>query len=598
MQQDHLCFKLVIIGLLTFFLGSTTSTVKAASDYLLIDSTGPFLTQPQTGIINWSKIPFAYFELNSQLDMQKTAQATEDFKTWLELVDSWQIDGITLDDLAHATNHPFYTSSLQTKLSAYQMWYEQLMDLAQQKEIDVFLTSDVLFNNQQILEVTKGDFEQQAQLLEATIEQAFIRYPSLDGIVLRIGEPDGNDVRGDFASQLLVTNPSELRALITQLEPLFQKYDKRLIVRTWAVGAFDIGDINWNLETFNQVFLGLDSERVWASTKFGASDFFRYLPLSDIVRHSQTPILVELQPKAEYETLAGLPSFWGFLWPELIEQAKQNPNVVGFSLWVHTGGWSRRQPLPFFDTSSFWVELNTLTAIEYLRHPRPMDQILMEICDRKVTCSEPEALLRQAHLVDQAISQGLYVEEFARKSLFFRRAMLPPLLWVYWDTIQINSVMTALFTRTVTDPELAIRQAEQAQQLLSEAASLSKKTGDTTNYEFAVDTMKLLTLSRVVLLSPQDIEAQQQLKREYAWYHQQYPSGYELQLEDSSRWTNQLINLTVPILVRPVASYRKIDEFMISKPISYLFRLVLTLGLGSVSGVGVDRAADLRTLFL
>ena len=61
---------------------------------------------------------------------------------------------------------------------------------------------------------------------------------------MRIGESDRLDVRGDtdFKSELHIKTPAQANRLLRTLLPVFEKHQRRLILRTWTVGAYRVGD--------------------------------------------------------------------------------------------------------------------------------------------------------------------------------------------------------------------------------------------------------------------------------------------------------------------------------------------------------------------
>ena len=75
----------------------------------------------------------------------------------------------------------------------------------------------------------------------------------------------------------MIQKPAQARQLLLYLLPTCEKHSRRLIFRTWTVGAYRIGDLMWHRGTFTSVFDGLKSPSLVISMKYGESDFFRYL---------------------------------------------------------------------------------------------------------------------------------------------------------------------------------------------------------------------------------------------------------------------------------------------------------------------------------
>ena len=123
----------------------------------------------------------------------------------------------------------------------------------------------------------------------------------MDGLILRIGESDGLDVSGDFKSELHFRSAGEVNDALLQILPVFEKHRRRLIFRTWTVGAYRVGDLMWHRKTFARVLKDIDSPWFVVAIKYGESDFFRYLPLNRNFFRTRLQKLVELQAKREYE---------------------------------------------------------------------------------------------------------------------------------------------------------------------------------------------------------------------------------------------------------------------------------------------------------
>ena len=65
------------------------------------------------------------------------------------------------------------------------------------------------------------------------------------GIILRIGESDGTDVRDPLRSHLHLRNSKQTHRFLRDLLPLFENRQRLLVFRTWTVGAHRIGDLIW-----------------------------------------------------------------------------------------------------------------------------------------------------------------------------------------------------------------------------------------------------------------------------------------------------------------------------------------------------------------
>src|SRR5690606_37781947 len=105
-------------------------------------------------------------------------------------------------------------------------------------------------------------------------------FPQLDGLIMRIGESDGNDVKDPIRTRLHLRDAVETNRFLKSLLPVFETRGKTLILRTWTVGAHKIGDLIWHRDTLAATLDGIGSPSFIVSMKHGESDFFRYLPLN------------------------------------------------------------------------------------------------------------------------------------------------------------------------------------------------------------------------------------------------------------------------------------------------------------------------------
>ena len=143
---------------------------------------------------------------------------------------------------------------------------------------------------------------------------------------------------GTFKSRLVVHTPGQCRRFLKRVLPTFEKYDKTLIVRTWTLGAFPVGDLMWNRKTFDEVFGRIYSDNLIVSHKYGETDFFRYLNMNPLFFDSPVRQIMELQSRREYEGFGEFPSFVGHDYERYARYLSTCENVVGISVWCQTGG--------------------------------------------------------------------------------------------------------------------------------------------------------------------------------------------------------------------------------------------------------------------
>ena len=101
------------------------------------------------------------------------------------------------------------------------------------------------------------------------------------------------------------------------------------------------------------------------------------------------------------------------------------------------------------------------------------------------------------------IRELLYIEEFARQKLFFRRVRIPPLLHVYWDSLFINQPVRRVLSQFILDPDEAIRAGEAAFTHFDRMLALARQIDlPEEDLFFMRDTFALILLARQLLPSP------------------------------------------------------------------------------------------------
>lgn len=507
------------------------STTSVKPNLLLIDGIGPFFRHHKPKRINWSKIPFAEIETEAGLKPECLASIPEDFRTFVRRAKQLGYNGVTLDDVAHLVPCKNYPAPLQSKIEAYRELYRTLFDIAQQEGLHVYITMDVMFYNETLKRLLGGSLKKTIVWLREALVHLFADFPAIAGIVMRFGETDGLDVNGDFQSRLLLKRPGQARAFLKQLLPMFEQQQRLLIFRTWSVGAYQIGDLIWNEQTFHAVFESIDSPALVISMKYGESDFFRYLPLNRLFFVSDHQKIVEFQARREYEGFGAYPSFIGWDSEQYLNQLKHANNVVGASVWCQTGGWGKLRQLTFLRNSSPWVELNTFVLAK-LWHGASCQEAIHTYVAEELPHVPPHAMLEFLQLSDEVIKELLYVRELAERQLFFRRLRLPPQLFIFWDRVIVDESMKEVLGHLVEDRQDAIQEANLALVKLRKMQQLANEHGIPTNgLEFQLATFEILAAVRAYFFDPDNADAATQLTTLKRDYKKRYKRSYSIRLD-------------------------------------------------------------------
>ena len=248
----------------------------------IIDGIGPFFRSNGRKEINWSKIDFSDLDVSGLIAPEQLEQIEQDFRLFAQRAAAIGYNAITLDDLAHLTPNPLYPKELHQKIEQYRALYRTLFQIAREAGLKIFITTDLMFFNPTIEQETQNNRKKIQMFAVESCRTFFRDFPDAAGIIFRIGESDGVDVRGDFQSRIILKTPAQARQMLKNLLPVFEQHGKLLIFRTWTVGVSKLGDLIWNRDTFHRLFDELHSPNLIVSMKYGESDFFRYLPLNKL----------------------------------------------------------------------------------------------------------------------------------------------------------------------------------------------------------------------------------------------------------------------------------------------------------------------------
>lgn len=429
-------------------------------ELFLIDAIGPFFRGYEKGRINWSKIPFTHLQTSGEEAGAQWAVIEEDMRHLAREVAELGYNAVTLDDLAHLATHPLHEQETAERIAFFREKFARIFDiLCEEFGLKVFLTSDIIPLTPAIEKEIGGNTDALGDYYISLVTQTLDDFPQLSGLILRIGESDGNDVKDPIRTRLHLRNPTETNRLMRKLLPHFDSRGKKLILRTWTVGAHHIGDLIWHRGTLAETLEGLDSPNFIVSMKHGESDFFRHIPLNKaFFQGVKQAKIIELQARREYEGAGEYPSFIGRACEAFARKLAGAENMVGMSVWCQTGGWHRFRRLAFLPGNrnpDIWIRLNVAVAIHVFKYGKSVEQAVADTVGTERSAATLE-LLRHA---DTLILQLLYIEDFARQKLFFRRVRIPPLLNVYWDCLFINHAVSKTLRHFVPDPEQALRSA-------------------------------------------------------------------------------------------------------------------------------------------
>jgi len=538
--------------------------------YQIIDAIGPFvLDVPKDTTINWSKVPFAQIEHGGRLSAATRAQILSRFDTYLAKVQPQGYDTLSIDDLAHMIVFEWYSPKLQNLLSDYNLLYCDIVALAQSYGMAVLVNTDYIFWNDEIQTHLESSGMTAAELLDEACELLTRQVPGVAGVILRIGESDGRDIRDTFVSKLALRTPRAANKLLKHILPRFEHHTMTLIVRTWTVGVYQIGDLIWNTDTYDDVFGDIDSDALVVSMKYGDTDFMRYLELNPLFRHGHHRKIIELQARREWEGMGMLPSFVGWQYGEYLKQLRDVKELVGIHVWCQTGGWAKSSwdNVTYLQQSSLWVELNTEVVARMYRDGISVEAATEQFCTAR-DLGDSTVFLQLLRSSDGAITRGLYVAAIARQKLYFRRTRLPTLLWLTWDKVDISPVTLRLLRLLIHNDESVLLDAKQAYSLASSAVRdaqlLNFDAGARRSLEVLQETLRLALSVKTSLVSQRSNIDAKALDAAVERYRRICPDGYTItQVALPRKYQRFPIGFLARRLLRADSSYRKRDKLLL-----------------------------------
>jgi hypothetical protein len=539
-------------------------------DLFIIDAAGPFFKKYKNPVINWSKIPYEHFEQK----LNRFQDVLLDFEKYIKRISKEGYNAISLDDLCHLVSFDFYPKEIIHKINNHRKYFHKFFLIAKKYNLKVFLTSDIMFYNKYIHNKVKKNDNKIILLLKNALTDIFSTYKEIDGIIFRIGESDGIDVRSFFRSKIIIKNPGQANNYIKRLLPVFDSFGKTMIFRTWTLGIYKIGDLIWNPKTFLKVFKNINNPNFIISLKYGKADFFRYLELNDLFNKTNHKKIIELQTRREYEGFGEYPSFVGFDYETYYNQLKGNNNVVGIHVWCQTGGWSVNKNLTFLKKSSFWNELNTKVTINIFKKGNSCEKALKEILNYRFNKEKNILFIDFLKKSDFVIKNLLYDPFFYKKELYFNRIKIPTNPHVYWENVIVNKFTFELYNCSVGEKEKSIELGFYALKMIKEMREISKKIGLCYDFRFHYKTFKIFFHLRKLIYTYGTNETEVRLL--ISNYKIEFPSGYKFHVTNQIT-KNSYIRFFIKVFFRKGQKYRLFDKLFFNIFTKKIFFLILKI---------------------
>lgn len=568
----------------------------------LIDGIGPFFVRYQKRRMNWSKIPFDFFSRQPENFSALFAEVAANMDVFAARVREEGYNSISLDDVAHLAPDRWIEPEVNRLIEMYRREYRRLFAICTKHGLSIYLTMDILSLTAELKRNIGGSRQRATDFLQRQLTTIFSDFPQVKGVILRIGESDGKDVKGIFHSELLLKSSRQVNAMMRTLLPIAEQFDRQLILRTWTVGAYMIGDFIWHRRTTAQVLKGLDSPNFILSMKYGESDFFRYLPLNKHFRYQKCRKIVELQAKREYEGCGEYPSFIGWNYEKYASLLRDVEGLAGITVWVQTGGWVPFRRLSYLQPEGFWNELNSFVCIQLFRYGRSCEEAVAEFA-RQRNIPDTARFLEFLRLDEEVVETLLYIPELGEQKFFFRRIRLPPLLNVMWNNIFINDSVRQILLVLVKKHERCLAVGRKAMENFPRMEELAARLGlPVEDVVFMRDTFAILLLARSYYFSPYHPAIRKDIRKAKREYKEKYPKNgrprYRIKTDFSpSRIKRSRLRLAVRVALRRKRGYRVVDYLFTLRLLGFLYHLVIRINPALVPKFARKQAMGIDTVF-
>lgn len=200
------------------------------SPLYLIDAIGPFFPGYERFRINWSKLPWIRFqEMEAEELRESFLQVREDMRTFCRSVAAIGYNGVTLDDVPHLARHHYLEDPVAARVEVYREEFRELFRIIHEEGLQIYLTMDILTLTPALEKQLGKSEKKQREFLTGLLDRFFTDFPEVAGVVLRIGESDGLDVKEDFRSRLVLKSPAMVNRCLQAILPVFEQHRRRCI---------------------------------------------------------------------------------------------------------------------------------------------------------------------------------------------------------------------------------------------------------------------------------------------------------------------------------------------------------------------------------
>lgn len=207
-------------------------------------------------------------------------------------------------------------------------------------------------------------------------------------------------------------------------------------------------------------------------------------------------------------------------------------------------------------------------------------------------------LQKLLQLSDEVIKQLWYLPEFSQRVLFFRRLRIPPLLWIFWDTIIINMTMRRILRYFVINKQESVDEGFRMLAKIIIMKQYAEELGiDTQDFDFQYATFELLANVRKFMLSDWSSDLLENLNESITKYNRFYLHGFTINNNISSKSSGKrMMNMLLGVVLRNRPQYRLMEQTIFWLSLALVRPIIRLWGRKRMPKFASERAMGIETL--
>jgi hypothetical protein len=319
---------------------------------------------------------------------------------------------------------------------------------------------------------------------QAGIAELFERFPSLDGLVVRIGEAGDiyDPASGlEYTTRLAVRTDAAVHAMLDAFLEVAEAYDREIVFRSWTVGVGEVGRLHHDPEAYERVLGALDHPNLVVSTKYVQGDFYSFVPFNETLLAGDHRRMVELQNRLEFEGFMAFPNLIGPMHGAALDRfLAADVRIEGVWQWNQDGGPQQAGPQSLYPFHGDWQHIDanayTTSRLAFDRGADPSTVAADWV--RRTFGDDPEVVGRLTEVLArsrEAATSGLYVSAYAEQLVQALGLDTTPMMWIFeWDIVSGDSAVLATTYLAARDElDAAIAEGDQAVAIAREMRTLA-----------------------------------------------------------------------------------------------------------------------------